>query len=370
MSFERNQQRSVYVGRRAFLAALGLAVAGISASTETEGPLPGAPSSVPFVDSLPPYVPGETVSGTISLWGHGSFKHDFLGKLLHAWIEGFKRHQDAVQFENRMYGTASAIGALFTGAGNLAILGEEINPAAAAAFQRAKRYPPTGIQIATGSLDVNFFDYAHMIFVHTSNPIRQLTVAQLEAVFGTEHKRGPHNIRTWDQLGLTGEWRGRRIQPYSWKIDEDFALFFRAAVLGGSHRWNVDVKEFVHVTRPDTSVYEHGAQILDTLAHDRFGIAISNVRYANPQVKALALASQGRGPYYQASQANLISQKYPLTRIIPAFIDRVPGKPIDPKLREFLRYILAREGQQALLTQSGYLPLGVDAIRGQLEKLV
>jgi len=90
------------------------------------------------------------------------------------------------------------------------------------------------------------------------------------------------------------------------------------------------------------------------VAHDRFGIAISTVRCANPQVKPLALASQDRGPYYPATQANLISQKYPLTRIIPAFIDRVPGEPIDPKLREFLRYILGREGQRALLTQSGY----------------
>jgi phosphate transport system substrate-binding protein len=147
-------------------------------------------------------------------------------------------------------------------------------------------------------------------------------------------------------------------------------LFFRGAVLGGSHRWNVDVKEFVHITRPDGSVYEHGAQILDTLAQDRFGIAISNVRYANLQVKPLALASQDRGPYYRAAQASLISQEYPLTRIIPAFIDRVPGEPIDPKLREFLRYILGREAQRALLTHSGYLPLGVDAIREQLEKLV
>jgi phosphate transport system substrate-binding protein len=370
MSFEREELRSLYFGRRAFLAVLGLTAAGISASTENERPVLGEPSAVGFVDSLPPYVPDEKVSGTISLWGHGSFKHDFLGKLLQAWTEGFKRHQPEVLFENRMYGTASAIGALYTGAGNLAILGEEINPAAAAAFQRAKRYPPTCIQIATGSLDVNYFDYAHMVFVHASNPIRRLTVAQLEAVFGTEHKRGPHNIRTWDQLGLSGDWAGRRIQPYSWKIDEDFALLFRAAVLGGSHRWNVDVKEFVHVTRPDGSVYEHGAQILDTLAHDRFGLAISSVRCANPQVRPLALASQDRGPYYPATQANLISQKYPLTRIVPAFIDRVPGEPIDPKLRQFLRYILGREGQRALLTDSGYLPLGVDAIREQLEKLV
>ena len=370
MSFERDQQYSLQVGRRAFVAALGLAVAGVAVAAETEEPLYVDASAVRFVDLLPPYVPGGKVSGTISLWGHGSFKHDFLGKLLRAWIDGFQRHQAEVQFENRMYGTASAIGALFTGAGNLAILGEEINPAAAAAFQRAKRYAPTGIQIATGSLDVMFFDYAHMVFVHASNPIRRLTVAQLEGVFGTEHKLGPDNIRTWDQLGLSAKWHGRRIQPYSWKIDEDFGLFFRAAVLGGSHRWNVDVKEYAHVTRSDGSVYEHGAQILDTLASDRFGIAISNVRYANPQVKPLALASQGGGPYYRASPENLISQKYPLTRIIPAFIDRVPGEPVDPKLREFLRYILSREGQQALVTHSGYLPLGADAIREQLEKLV
>jgi phosphate transport system substrate-binding protein len=372
MSFERQNTDSVHMGRRAFMAALGLTVAGVAAaakSGESEFPVGADPAAVSFVDLLPPYTPRDRVSGVISLWGHGSFKHDFLGSLRAAWIDGFRRIQPEVQFDNRMYGTASAIGALLTGAGNLAILGEEINPAAAAAFHRAKRYPPTGFHVATGSLDVNFFDYAHMIFVHASNPIRRLTVAQLEAVFGTEHELGPDNIRTWDRLGLRADWHARPIQPYSWKIDEDFGLFFREAVLGGSHRWNVDVKEFAHLTRSDGSVYEHGAQILDALAHDRLGIAISNVRYANPNVKSLALASRGGGPYYSASQANLISQNYPLTRVIPAFIDRVPGHPVDPKLREFLCYILSREGQRALLKHSGYLPLGVRAIQQQLEKL-
>jgi len=352
-----------------FLGALGLAAAGVATSSGREASCGREISAVGFVDLLPLYVPEQKASGTISLWGHGSFKRDFLGKLVHAWTDGFRRLQPQVQFENRMYGSASAIGALFTGAGNLAILGEEINPAAATAFQRAKGYPPTGVQIATGSLAASFFDYAHMIFVHADNPIGRLTVTQLEAIFGTEHKRGRHNVRTWGQLGLAGGWHGRRIQPYSWKTDEDFGLFFREAVLGGSHRWNVDVKEFAHLTRPDGSVYEHGAQILDALAQDRCGIAISNLRYANPQVKPLALASREGGPYYRATCANLISQSYPLTRIVPAFVDRAPGGPLDPKLREFLRYILSRAGQRALLAQSDYLPLGADAIRGQLEKL-
>src|SRR5256885_17262212 len=87
------------------------------------------------------------------------------------------------------------------------------------------------------------------------------------------------------------------------------------------------VKEFAHITRPDGSVYEHGAQVLDALAQDRCGIGISNVRHANSQVKPLALASGEGGPYYRATRANLVAQSYPLTRIIPAFFDRAPGWP-------------------------------------------
>ena len=328
-----------------------------------------ADPAVAFVDSLPLYTPSGKVSGTIRLWGHGSPKHDFMGRLMNAWIAGFARYQPDVKFENHLYGTASAIGALYSGAGDIAILGEEISPAAATAFEREQHYPPTGIQIATGSLDVNFFDYAHMVFVHRDNPLQGLTLAQLDAVFGAEHRRGPRNIRMWGELGLTGEWAGRRIQPYGWQVDVDFALFFREAVLEDSHRWNTDLKEFVHVQRPDGTQYDHGQQILDTLAENPAGIAISNVRFVNPGVRPLPLARNEGQPYYEPTKANLIAQTYPLGRIIPAFIDVPPGQPVDPKVREFLRYLLSREGQQALVSDSDYLPLGAEAIRRQLEKL-
>lgn len=345
-----------FLGLAVLLFAGGRAVA--AAGPETQ-----------FVDALPLYAPAARVSGTIRLWGHGSPKHDFMGKLMNAWIAGFARHQPGVKFENHMYGTASAIGALYTGAGDIAILGEEISPAAAMAFEREKHYPPTGIQIATGSLDVNFFDYAHMIFVHRDNPLPGLTLAQLDALFGAEHRRGPRNIRTWGELGLTGEWNALHIQPYGWQADVDFALFFREAVLENSHRWNTDLKEFVHVLRPDGTQYDHGQQILDALARDPTGIAISNVRYANPAVRALPLARSAGEPFYAPTKANLIAQTYPLVRIIPAFIDRAPGQSVAPPVREFLRYLLSREGQQALVHDSDYLPLGADIIRAQLEKL-
>lgn len=356
--------------RRRFLGGAALAAASVALRAVAQ-PLNRAASdpAVRFVESLPLYITTEKVAGTITLWGHGSFKRDFMGKLVAAWIERFQREQPDVKFAYKMYGTASAIGALYTAAGNLAILGEEISPEAALAFRRAKGYAPTQVDIATGSLDVNFFDYAHMVFVHRDNPIERLTLAELDAIFGTEHRRGPRNIRTWGELGLGGEWAARRVQSYGWKVDEDFALFFREAVLEGSHRWNPDIREYRHAVRADGTQYDHGARVLDALAADPAGIAISNVRYANPRVKALALARHAPGPYHAATIATLVSQEYPLVRIIPAFIDRAPGAPVEPAVREFLRFVLSREGQQALVRESEYLPLGPEAIPRQLEKL-
>ena len=86
-------------------------------------------------------------------------------------------------------------------------------------------------------------------------------------------------------------------------------------------------------------------------------------------MRALPLARREGEPYYAPTRANLIAQTNPLVRIIPAFIDVPPGRLVDPKVREFLRYILSREGQQALVHDSDYLPLSADAIRRQLEKL-
>src|ERR1700737_4941221 len=173
-------------------------------SLESIPPHPAAPDSyeVRLVESLAPYVPEQSVSGVIRLWGHGNVKLPWMKQLVSLWEEGFRRYQPDVRIQYEMHGTSSAIPALFTGVGDLAILGEEMDPAAAAAFEKVKNYPPLGIEILTGSLDVRNFDYAQMFFVHRDNPISKLTVAQLDAIFGYEHRPGLENIRTWGQLGL------------------------------------------------------------------------------------------------------------------------------------------------------------------------
>lgn len=318
----------------------------------------GAHPALAFVERLPTYQPQQRVTGHLRIWGHGSFKRDFMGKLLASWIAEFSKAQPGVTFENRMYGTASAIGALYTGSGDIAILGEEISPAALRAFQRARGYDPTGFEIATGSVDINFYDYAHMIFVHRDNPLPGLTLAQLDGIFGAEVRRGRPLIRKWGQLGVTGARANAEIQPYGWKTDVDFGLFFRERVLEHSHRWNGAIREYEHAVRPDGSQYDHGQRIVDVLADDPNGIAISNQRYSHPQVRPLPLAWDSSGPFVDATPETLIQRQYPLTRIIPAYVDLPPGQRMEPAQREFLRFLLSREGQRILIEQSGYLPLG------------
>lgn len=332
-------------------------------------PPPRPPVVTETLAALPAYVPGQPVTGTISLWGHGSFKRDFMGNLIKRWFAEFQRTQPGVKLDYRMYGTASAIGALSVGEGSLALLGEEISPDAAREFSRARGYAPTMIEVANGSVDTNFFDYAHMIFVHKDNPIAQLSREQLEEIFGGEHLCAKRNVRTWGELGLKGAYADKPIIPYSWKTDVDFALFFRERVLCDSHRWNPGTREYLHVKRADGSQYDHGQQIVDDVGKDRYGIGISNVRYTNPDVKALPLAWKAAGPYVQATDATLIDRSYPLVRIIPAYVDRTPGKAMPAAEREFLRYVLSREGQTALVEESGYLPLSADVAARERGKL-
>jgi phosphate transport system substrate-binding protein len=351
--------------RLAILAALlGLAAA------DPPKP-PPSPAATSTLATLPPYTVGPQVSGTILIWGHGSPKHDFVGDLVRRWFAEFHRGQPGVKLDYRMYGTASAMGALADGKGTLAILGEEISPDAERMFRRARGYAPTRIEIANGSVATNFFDYAHMIFVQRDNPLTRLTMRQLEGIFGAEHRCAPggHIIRTWGELGVKGAQATHPITPYSWKTDVDFGLFFRERVLCGSHRWNPAVREYMPVTQPDGSVVQHGQLILEALARDPDGIAISSTVFTNPGVRALPLAWDAKRGFVAASDATLIARQYPLGRIIPAFVDRPLGQPIAPAEREFLRYILSREGQTALVEDSGYLPLDRATLMRERAKL-
>jgi phosphate transport system substrate-binding protein len=112
-----------------------------------------------------------------------------------------------------------------------------------------------------------------------------------------------------------------------------------------------------------------GKRILDALANDPLGIAYSSALYANPDVKPLALAVDDGGPYVEPCKETVQNRTYPLTRVISMFLNRTPGQSVDPKVREFLRYILSNQGQAAVVQDGDYLPLTARVIQEQMKKL-
>jgi phosphate transport system substrate-binding protein len=372
MRIQRNPKVCSTAGAGFFL--LAAMVCATVQGQQTQGldeaaPNPAGPEQQ-ALNGLPHYQPKEMVSGTIRLWGHGAPVLDFMGMLVKAWEAEFQRFQPGVSFEYDMYGTASAMGALYTGKGDIAILGQEIYPFETVAFEQVKHYPPLEVEIATGSLDVRNFDFAIGVFVNSKNPLSHMTLEQIDKVFAYHAGGRSANITTWGQLGLTGEWADKPIHLYGWHESDVFSTFVERAALHNGHQWRCGMKQYAHIHRADGTIYDSGQQIVDELANDPYGMGLSNVRYLhNDAVKPLALGRSAKGPFYAATKATLINRQYPMGRIIPAEINRVPGQPIDPKVREFLRYLLSREGQEQIVRNGKYLPMQPAAARRELEKL-
>jgi phosphate transport system substrate-binding protein len=320
-------------------------------------------------DSIPPYQARQQVSGVIRTWGHGSRQQDFIGGLVGSWQDGFARHQAGVRFEATLRGDSTAIGGLYTGAADIALMERPPLPIELDGYRPIFGHDPFQLSVATGSLAVAHHAFAPVIFVHRDNPISKLTLEQLDAIFGADHRRGPKSARTWGELGLRGEWADAPIHVYVFAITDDVSQFFERAVMAGSQKWAGNLTEFSDVRAQDGTIVEAGRQITDALAKDRFGIALSGLVYRNAQVKPVALAAVDGGPFYQADRETVRKRIYPLTRTVYVFIDREPGRPVDPKLREYLTYILGNDGQQAIERDGGYLPLTPDEARREREKL-
>jgi len=319
-----------------------------------------------------PYIPHQQVSGSIRIWGHGAFgrRIDFVEGLMDAWQRAFRERQPGVTFDNKLKGTASAIGALYTGAGDLALMGREIWKPEIAAFKEVRGYAPTGLDVMTGSFDVRNRGYAITVFVHKDNPIRHLSLDQLDAIYGVERRRGRAPVRTWGDLGLTGEWKDAPVNLYGLPIARGFAEYVEDRVFQGSQFWNPSIREFPDDKDSVSPTTDGAPRMLAALADDRFGIGYAGLVYGNPKTRVVPIAEAPGMLPVMPTLESVRDHSYPLTRIITMFIDKRPGKPADPKVDEFLRFILSREGQRIVEEHGeGYLPMLAPFAAEQLRKL-
>jgi phosphate transport system substrate-binding protein len=331
------------------------------------------------LSDLPAYKPEQAVSGTLRIWGSGYYAEGLLGKY---WEEGFRKFQPGIKFDDHFKAPALGIPALCIGDADIAP-SRHITFDEMLLFQRVFERDPIEITVVTGSFNVPGWNYALGIFVNKDNPLAKLTLKQLDGVFGaardggydgttwrTDIARGERdNIRTWGQLGLSGEWVDRPIHVYGDNLRYHIPRLFERVVFQGGDKWNQSLHEFANYKNPSGTNTLEAQQVMDAVAKDRYGIGYSTVAYASLQTKAIALAPRNGGAYIDLTLDTVRDHTYPLYDEVYFYLDRVPGNPVDPKVKEFLRYVLSREGQDAVERDAKYIPLTADVVNQQLKKL-
>jgi phosphate transport system substrate-binding protein len=330
------------------------------------------------LSGLPEYKPETQVAGTIRQWGNNYLADSPLSKM---WEDAFRKYQPGVEFKDNLTSSAVGFPGLITGAADIGQMGRAVLWDELQGYQRQFASEPIELTIATGSYNVPGWTFALGVFVHKDNPISKLTFEQLDGIFGAQRTGGwkgltwdpavargaDKNIRTWGQLGLTGEWADKPIHVYGYTAQFHFPDEFSKKVMSGSSKWNETIKEYVNAARPDGTLAIAGDLFMPDLAKDPYGIAYTGIPHSVPGTKSLALAAKEGGAYVALTLETVQNRSYPLARDVYAYIHS--EKPLDSKIKEFMRFVLSREGQELVMKDGKYLPLTAEAVRDQLSKL-
>lgn len=302
--------------------------------------------------SLPDYQPRTAVKIA------GTFKaacSDVLPRLVQLWVDAFRKYYPDVHIVVAPP-YAGSLGAVELAKGNLDLVfvSRELRPDDITGFKAKFGYEPLSVPISGGSYRHYGFLDTVAFFVNKENPLEGLGFDQLDAILSTTRHRGGQAITRWGQLGLTGDWADKPIHVYGIKPWNGFEEFVRQRVLSAAGKrgeWRDDIT-FDKVVFP----------LAGRVAADRYGLGYSGVAYLDSPVKVLPLRETASGPLIPPTYENVALATYPLSRVLFLNTNRVPGEPLPPALREFLRFILSREGQQQVLNQALYLPLRANQV--------
>ena len=315
---------------------LALVVTAVGAAAFAAGP--------PRLDpALVPYQAVSAVSGNIN-----SIGSDTLNNLMTLWAETFNKFYPNAKIQIEGKGSSTAPPALIAGTAQLGPMSRAMKGTEVDAFEKKYGYKPIQIRTAVDALAV---------FVNKDNPVKCLTLAQVDAVF-SKSRRGGHreDVKTWGQLGLTGEWAARPLGLYGRNSASGTYGFFKEHALKNGD-YKDEVKE-----QPGSASVVQGVTV------DRYAIGYSGIGYATAGVRAVPLAEKEGGKCYEADPDNAYAGTYPLSRFLFVYVNRAPGKPLDPLTREFVKLILSKDGQEGVV-KDGYFPIPASIAKEERNKI-
>ncbi len=313
------------------VSAIGFAAAVMSANTWAA------------VDaSLHDYEKVAGISGNLSSVGS-----DTLANMMTLWAEAFKRVYPTVNIQIQAAGSATAPPALTEGTAQLGPMSRKMKDGEIEAFEKRFGYKPTAIPVAIDALAV---------FVHKDNPIKGLSMLQLDTIFSSTLKCGGSvNVNKWGDLGLTGEWAAKDIQLFGRNsVSGTYGYFKEHALCKG------DFKNTVNEQPGSASVVQSVSASLNSIGY-------SGIGYVTSGVKALPLSKDGK-TFVEPNHDNAINGTYPLSRYLYIYVNKAPNKPLDPMTLEFVKLVLSKTGQE-IAEKDGYIPLPGAVVKKDLEML-
>ena len=284
---------------------------------------------------LPGYEKVSGISGNLN-----SIGSDTLNNLMTLWAEGFKKVYPNVNVQIEGKGSSTAPPALIEATAQLGPMSRAMKSKETDEFEKKFGYKPTAIRTSLDSLAV---------FVNKDNPIQGLNIQQVDALFSKNRKCGlPADTVTWGDLGLTDNWTSAPISLYGRNsASGTYGFFKKVALCKGDYK--------------DTVKEQPGsASVVQGVSEDRNGAGYSGIGYTTSGVRPIPLVKEG-SDYVEPTYENVASGKYPLSRFLFVYVNKEPNKALDPLTREFLKFVLSREGQE-IVVKDGYYPMSAKLV--------
>ncbi|MBN8845866.1 MAG: substrate-binding domain-containing protein [Sphingomonadales bacterium] len=371
---------------RACLAA-GLVALAPSASAASGAPAEKKASYAYDLSALPDYVPGRVED---SLYCHGSTCNGEWGvirlqastnmmEMINNWQNAFYKYHPNIKFAS--FFNPSGIGGIVTKTYDLGFLGHAAWRSDFVAFRDVYGHNPLEIRL-TGAFDEGT-QPAPVFIVNKDNPLKGLTLEQIDGIFGAERTggwtdsfewttasaRGPEkNIRTWGQLGLTGEWADKPIRIYGFDATlSGWSHLIQQVAFKGGDKWNSNLIEKVRGGQKAPA----DAEIAKAVSEDKYAIGFNMHKVVKkwPDLRIVPVAAAAGSPFVQPTRETVFNRSYPLTNNVYIYLDKPEGQPLPPRLKEFLTFILSRQGQQILAESGKLTPLDAEQSRREIAKL-
>ena len=284
---------------------------------------------------LPSYEKVSGISGNLN-----SIGSDTLNNLMTLWAEGFKKVYPNVNVQIEGKGSSTAPPALIEATAQLGPMSRAMKSKETDEFEKKFGYKPTPIRTSLDSLAV---------FVNKDNPIQGLNIQQVDALFSKNRKCGATlDTATWGNLGLSGNWASAPISLYGRNsASGTYGFFKKVALCKGDYK--------------DTVKEQPGsASVVQGVSEDRNGAGYSGIGYTTSGVRAIPLVKEG-SDYVEPTYENVASGKYPLSRFLFVYVNKEPNKALDPLTKEFLKFVLSKEGQE-IVVKDGYYPMSAKLV--------